>query len=144
MSTPATPGRLPDKAADTTAEQPWPLRLLSMKIGDYVDRMSPVWVEGQLVQVNRRPGSPTVFLTLRDIDAEISMSVTTHVNTLNAMGPAVQTLNAALAQQCLLNSDRHGTFALEAGRIVEDFGGLGPLKAGGLFQQETGFKSVCA
>ncbi|WP_373604556.1 hypothetical protein, partial [Staphylococcus aureus] len=25
------------------------------------------------------------------------------------MGLAVQTLNAALAQQCLLNSDRHGT-----------------------------------
>lgn len=81
---------LPEKAGDTTAEQPWPLRLLSLKIGEYVDRMSPVWVEGQLVQINRRPGAPTVFLTLRDTDAELSMSVTTHVNTLNAMGPAVQ------------------------------------------------------
>lgn len=81
---------LPQKAADTTAESPWPLRLLSMRIGEYVDKMPPVWVEGQLVQINRRPGAATVFLTLRDTDSDLSMSVTTHVNTLNAMGPTVQ------------------------------------------------------
>lgn len=81
---------LPERASDTSAERPWPLRLLSVKIGDYIDRMSPLWVEGQIVQLNRRPGSPTVFLTLRDVDSDLSMQVTTHVNTLNAMGPAVQ------------------------------------------------------
>lgn len=117
MSTPATPGRLPDKAADTTAEQPWPLRLLSMKIGDYVDRMSPVWVEGQLVQVNRRPGSPTVFLTLRDADAEISMSVTTHVNTLNAMGPAVQPGARVVMQAKPTFWAKQGTLQLDARQI---------------------------
>ena len=40
---------LPDKAADTTAEAPWPVRVLSMKIAEYVDRMSVTWVEGQVV-----------------------------------------------------------------------------------------------
>ena len=35
-----SPAALPEKAADTTAEQPWPVRLLSLKIADYVDRMS--------------------------------------------------------------------------------------------------------
>ena len=51
---------LPDKAADTTAEQPWPVRVLSLKISDYVDRMSQLWVEGQVVQLNasRRHGLP--------------------------------------------------------------------------------------
>src|SRR5689334_25079506 len=39
---------LPDKAADTSAEQPWPVRVLSLKISDYVDRMSQLWVEGQV------------------------------------------------------------------------------------------------
>ncbi|GAB3582767.1 exodeoxyribonuclease VII large subunit [Calidifontibacter terrae] len=81
---------LPEKASDTTAERPWPLRLLSVKIADYIDKMSPLWVEGQIVQLTRRPGSPTAFLTLRDVDSDLSMQVTTHVNTLNAMGPAVQ------------------------------------------------------
>ena len=61
MSTPAPPGRgpLPERAADTTAEQPWPVRLLSMKIGEYVEKMSTLWVEGQVVQLNRRPGALT-------------------------------------------------------------------------------------
>jgi exodeoxyribonuclease VII large subunit len=50
---------LPERAADTTAEQPWPVRLLSMKIGEYVEKMSTLWVEGQVVQLNRRPGAGT-------------------------------------------------------------------------------------
>ena len=43
-------------AAQTTAENPWPLRQLSVKVGEYVARMSPLWVEGEIVQLNRRPG----------------------------------------------------------------------------------------
>ena len=40
---------LPEKAADTSAEQAWPVRVLSMKIAVYVDKMSALWVEGQVV-----------------------------------------------------------------------------------------------
>ncbi len=76
---------LPEKAADTTAENPWPLRLLSAKIGDYVARMSPVWVEGQIVQLTRRPGAWSAFLTLRDADADMSLSVTIPTRTLDAL-----------------------------------------------------------
>ncbi len=73
MSTQPTP--LAATAAETTAENPWPVRLLSVKIREYVDRMSVVWVVGQLVQVNRRPGSGFSFLTLRDSDTDASFSV---------------------------------------------------------------------
>ncbi|MDO5701065.1 MAG: exodeoxyribonuclease VII large subunit [Bowdeniella nasicola] len=66
---------LPATALETTAERPWPLRLLSAKIDQYVARMAPVWVEGQLVQINRRPGATMVFMTLRDTDTDTSMSV---------------------------------------------------------------------
>ena len=59
---------LPEKASDTSAEAPWPVRVLSLKIGDYVDRMSPLWVEGQVVQLHRR--GTTAYLTLRDPDVE--------------------------------------------------------------------------
>lgn len=68
-------GALPEKAIETTAERPWPVRLLSAKISDYVGRMSPVWVEGQIVQLNRRPGAGIAFLTLRDTDADMSLPV---------------------------------------------------------------------
>jgi len=74
---------LPDKAADTTAEQPWPVRVLSLKISDYVDRMSQLWVEGQVVQFNPRGG--TAFLTLRDPDVDMSLSVSVPMNAVNAM-----------------------------------------------------------
>jgi exodeoxyribonuclease VII large subunit len=78
---------LPERAADTSAERPWPVRLLSMKVGDYIDRMSVVWVEGQVVQLNRRPGSSMAFLTLRDADVDMSFSVAIRVTALDAMAP---------------------------------------------------------
>jgi exodeoxyribonuclease VII large subunit len=81
---------LPERAADTTAENPWPLRLLSMKISDYVDKMSVLWVEGQVVQLTRRPGSSIAYLTLRDTDADMSMSVSIRVTALDAMRARVE------------------------------------------------------
>eukprot|EP01135_Chromosphaera_perkinsii_P008409 Nk52_evm1s1336 gene=Nk52_evmTU1s1336 len=62
-------------AAQTTPENPWPLRQLSVKVGEYVARMAPLWVEGQIVQFNRRPGSGMSFMTLRDVDVDMSFSV---------------------------------------------------------------------
>lgn len=66
---------LPERALETSAEHPWPVRHLSTKIVEYVSRMSPVWVEGQIVQLNRR-GSGLAFMTLRDTDADASLTVT--------------------------------------------------------------------
>lgn len=77
--------QLPVRALDTTAEQPWPVRLLSAKIADYVARMAPVWVEGQVVQLNRRPGAGTAFLTLRDTVADMSLPVSMHPRVLDAV-----------------------------------------------------------
>ena len=57
---------LPERAVDTTAEHPWPVRLLSMKIGEYVEKMSVLWVEGQVVQLTRRPGAPRARFRGRD------------------------------------------------------------------------------
>jgi exodeoxyribonuclease VII large subunit len=66
---------LPERASDTTAERPWPVRLLSEKIRDYVAKMVPVWVEGQVVEHTYRGGSGMQFLTLRDTDVEASLPV---------------------------------------------------------------------
>jgi exodeoxyribonuclease VII large subunit len=60
----------------TTAAQPWPVRVVAMKIGDWVARLGEVWVEGQVTQVSRRPGAATSFLVLRDPAADVSVSVT--------------------------------------------------------------------
>ena len=65
---------LPAKALDTTAEHPWPVRHLSRKIADYVAKMPPVWVEGQVLNLKR--WNQMVFLTLRDTDVDMSLGVT--------------------------------------------------------------------
>ncbi|PPK98872.1 exodeoxyribonuclease VII large subunit [Kineococcus xinjiangensis] len=82
---PARLGPLPDLAADTTAERPWPLRLLLTKIDGYVAKMSPVWVEGQVIAVNSRPSAGTVYVTLRDADVDMSMQVTVWQNVMNSL-----------------------------------------------------------
>ncbi len=65
---------LPLKAAETTPERPWPVRHLAPKVAEYVARMPPVWVEGQVL--NLRRWNSLLFLTLRDTDLDMSLSVT--------------------------------------------------------------------
>ncbi|MDL9938338.1 exodeoxyribonuclease VII large subunit [Gordonia sp. ABSL1-1] len=59
-----------------SAEHPWPVRTVNTKIADWIHRLGQIWVEGQITQINRRPGTRTAFLTLRDPAADISISVT--------------------------------------------------------------------
>ncbi len=47
-----------------------------MKIAEWVNRLGEVWVEGQVAQLTRRPGTATAFLVLRDPAADVSLSVT--------------------------------------------------------------------
>src|SRR3954465_10317061 len=63
-------------ALDTSLESPAPVRQIANAIAGWVDRLGAVWVEGQVAQVSRRPGMSTVFLTLRDTVADISIPVT--------------------------------------------------------------------
>lgn len=63
-------------ALETSLEKPAPVRAIANAISGWIDRLGPVWVEGQVTQVSRRPGLQTVFLTLRDSVADISVPVT--------------------------------------------------------------------
>lgn len=68
--------RLAAVALETSPEKPAPVRQIANAISGWIDRLGPVWVEGQVAQVSRRPGMATVFLTLRDSVADISVPVT--------------------------------------------------------------------
>lgn len=59
-----------------SAEQPWPVRTVSMKVAQWIDKLGSVWVEGQITQMSLRPGTRTAFLTLRDPSADMSLAVT--------------------------------------------------------------------
>ena len=55
----------------------------------WIDRLGPVWVEAQLIEISRRSGR-TIFLTLRDRLAEVSVSVTVSPTTLDSAGPLAE------------------------------------------------------
>jgi exodeoxyribonuclease VII large subunit len=61
---------------ETSAESPVPVRVVAIRIGEWIARLGEIWVDGQIAQLTRRPGVATQFLTLRDPDANISMRVT--------------------------------------------------------------------
>jgi len=124
---PAARGALPPRAADTTPSAPWPLRHLSAKIADYVHRMPSVWVEGQVVQLNRRPGTSVVFLTLRDTDADVSMPVTAHVRVLDAATTPVEEGAHVVLHATPTFWAKRGSLSLQADEIRAV--GLGELLA---------------
>ena len=65
---------LPRLASETTADNPWPVSLLSEKFYTAVERWPSVWVAGQITQINtRRQGS--AYITLRDDFEDIAMEV---------------------------------------------------------------------
>jgi exodeoxyribonuclease VII large subunit len=88
-----------------------------MKIADYVEKMSVLWVEGQVVQLSRRPGARTAYLTLRDPDVDMSLSVAIHVNALDAMpAPLSQGARVVLQAKPVFWTQR-GSLMLDARQI---------------------------
>ena len=61
---------------ETTAQSPAPVRQIATLIDGWINRLGAVWVEGQIAQISRRPGLNTVFMTMRDPIADISIAVT--------------------------------------------------------------------
>lgn len=57
---------------------------------NWVERLSPIWVEGQLIEIKRRSGAVTQFLTMRDTLAEVSVTLSTSQAVLDAAGPITE------------------------------------------------------
>ena len=124
-TTPRAP--LAAKAAETTAENPWPVRLLSAKISDYIDRMAPLWVEGQIVQLNRRPGAGMAFLTLRDTDSDMSLPVSVYAKVLDSVGAPLEEGAHVVVHAKPTFWTKRGSFQLQADQLKPV--GIGELLA---------------
>jgi exodeoxyribonuclease VII large subunit len=71
---------------ETSAEDPVPVRTVARLIGQWIARLGRIWTEGQITQLTRRPGSGTVFLTLRDPVADVSLQVTSNSAVIEGAG----------------------------------------------------------
>ena len=74
-------------ALETSPDAPAPLRQISGLLGGYIGRLGSVWVEGEIAQLNRRRG--VCFLTLRDLEATISIQATCHASVLDSSPASV-------------------------------------------------------
>jgi exodeoxyribonuclease VII large subunit len=74
-------------ALETSPAAPAPVRQIALAISQWVGRLGAVWVEGQMTQVSRRPGVGTVFMTMRDSAADISVPVTCARTLFDSLNP---------------------------------------------------------
>ena len=114
-------------ALDTSPESPAPVRTIANAIADWVGRLGAVWVEGQVAQLNRRQGMATVFLTLRDSVADISITVTASRAVVDSLNPPlVEGASVVVHARPSFYANR-GTLSLNAREIR--MVGLGELLA---------------
>jgi exodeoxyribonuclease VII large subunit len=71
---------------ETSSESPAPVRVVSEAIKDYVERLGPIWIEGEISELNERSGG-MAFMRLRDTSVDMSLSVMCYKNVLAAAQP---------------------------------------------------------
>ena len=71
---------------ETSSESPAPVRVVSEAIKDYVERLGPIWIEGEISELIERSGG-MAFMRLRDTSVDMSLSVMCYKNVLAAVQP---------------------------------------------------------
>ena len=71
---------------ETSSESPAPVRVVTEAIKEYVDRLGPIWVEGEISELNERSGM-MAFIRLRDPSVDMSLSVMCHKSVIAAISP---------------------------------------------------------
>jgi exodeoxyribonuclease VII large subunit len=101
--------------------------VVSQKIGGWIAKLGWIWVDGQVAQITRRPGSSVVFITLRDPSADLSLSVTAHRDVLDTGAPNLEDGARILIHAKPEFYAGRGTLSLRADEVRQV--GLGELLA---------------
>jgi exodeoxyribonuclease VII large subunit len=72
---------------ESSIDAPAPVRIVSEAIKEWIGRLGPIWVEGELSQVDDRRGSQMIFMRLRDTSTDISISVSCHRSVFQSVAP---------------------------------------------------------
>ena len=71
---------------ESSSEAPASVKTVTEAIKEYVDRLGPIWVEGEISELNERSGV-MAFIRLRDPSADMSLSVMCHKSVIAAAQP---------------------------------------------------------
>ena len=71
---------------ETSSEVPATVRTVSEAIKEYVERLGPIWIEGEISELNERSGM-MAFMRLRDTSVDMSISVMCHKSVIATVKP---------------------------------------------------------
>jgi exodeoxyribonuclease VII large subunit len=109
---------------ETSAESPAPVRVISENLKEYVDRLSPIWIEGEISEINERTGM--AFMRLRDTSVDMSLSVMCHRTVLASVAPLAPNARVVMLAKVSFYT-KNGTISLSAKEIRQV--GIGELLA---------------
>jgi exodeoxyribonuclease VII large subunit len=121
----------------TTPESPAAVRTIARAVEEWVARLGSVWIEGQIAQLTRRPGMSMVFLTLRDTQAEVSISVSAPTRLVEASAPPL-----AEGQRVIINAKAE--YFVQRGSLTFRATEIRPVGIGELLAQLEARKNLLA
>jgi exodeoxyribonuclease VII large subunit len=71
---------------ETSSDAPATVRVVSEAVKEYVERLGPIWIEGEISELNERSGM-MAFMRLRDPSVDMSISVMCHKSVIAAVKP---------------------------------------------------------
>ena len=71
---------------ETSSESPAPVRVVTEAVKEYIDRLGPIWIEGEISELNERSGT-MAFIRLRDLTEDMSLSIMCHKSVIAAIKP---------------------------------------------------------
>jgi exodeoxyribonuclease VII large subunit len=110
---------------ETSSESPAPVRAVTEAIKEYLDRLGPIWIEGEIAELNERSGG-MAFLRLRDSSVDMSLSVMCHKSVLASVAPLPTNARVVLYAKGSWYT-KNGSYTLSAREIRQV--GVGELLA---------------
>ena len=110
---------------ETSSESPAPVRVVTEAIKEYVDRLGPIWIEGEISEINERSGG-MAFMRLRDTSVDMSISVMCHRSVLSSVSPLPQNARVVMYAKASWYT-KNGSLTLSAREIRQV--GIGELMA---------------
>jgi exodeoxyribonuclease VII large subunit len=109
---------------ETSAESPAPVRVISEILKEYVNRLGPIWIEGEISEINER--TDMAFMRLRDTSVDMSLSVMCHRTVLATVAPLPQNARVVMLAKVSFYP-KNGTISLSVKEIRQV--GIGELLA---------------
>lgn len=109
---------------ETSAESPAPVRVVSEALKGYVERLGPIWIEGEISEINERTGM--AFIRLRDTSVDMSLSVMCHRSVLAPVSPLPPNARVVMFAKVSFYT-KNGSLGLSAKEIRQV--GIGELLA---------------